>query len=86
MSNTGNKNVIRWLAVEARDVSAVGQFVYGVRSTGIYCTPACSARTAGPESVGFFDTPEDARRHGSRACEKCDPDQVEWVIAAGRWM
>ena len=76
MSDAGEKDTVRWQAVAARDVSAVGQFVYGVRSTGIYCTPACSARPAGPESVRFFDTPEQARRNGFRACKKCDPDQA----------
>src|SRR5262249_24994039 len=31
----------RWRAVERRDRSADGMFVYAVRSTGVYCRPSC---------------------------------------------
>lgn len=34
----------RWEAVRARDVRADGHFVYGVRSTGVYCQPSSTAR------------------------------------------
>ena len=33
-----------WRAVAARDRAADGQFVYAVRSTGIYCRPSCPSR------------------------------------------
>ncbi|MGI8589756.1 MAG: Ada metal-binding domain-containing protein, partial [Nakamurella sp.] len=32
-------------AVQTRDARFDGQFVTAVRSTGIYCRPACPART-----------------------------------------
>ena len=34
----------RWAAVQARDARADGHFVYGVRTTGVYCRPSSSAR------------------------------------------
>jgi len=34
----------RWQAVQDRDANADGQFVFAVRSTGIYYRPSCPAR------------------------------------------
>ncbi|MFN8006894.1 MAG: Ada metal-binding domain-containing protein [Terriglobia bacterium] len=34
----------RWEAVCRRDSSADGQFVFAVKSTGIYCRPSCPSR------------------------------------------
>ena len=36
----------RWHAVQARDTAATGHFVYAVRTTGVYCQPACKSRLA----------------------------------------
>ena len=49
-------------------------FITGVLSTGIYCLPSCRARKPKPENVQFFDTIEQARAAGLRACKKCRPD------------
>ena len=65
----------RWLAVVARDPTADGQFVYSVRTTGVYCRPSCAARAARPENVGFHLTAADAERAGFRPCLRCRPDQ-----------
>ena len=37
----------RWAAVLARNPKADGEFVYSVKSTGVYCRPSCagSSRT-----------------------------------------
>jgi len=66
----------RWRAVEQRDVGASGLFVYGVRSTGIYCRPGCGARRALRANVEFYATPGDAVTAGYRACKRCRPDQA----------
>lgn len=63
----------RWLAVQARDASADGRFVYGVTSTGIYCRPSCPSRRPRADRVAFFGTPDAAERAGFRACRRCDP-------------
>lgn len=65
----------RWAAVRARDPAADGQFVYSVRSTGVYCRPSCAARPARPENVAFHPSTADAERAGFRACKRCQPDQ-----------
>ncbi len=65
----------RWLAVQARDKAADGQFVYAVTSTGIYCRPSCSARQALPENVQFHHDCPAAEAAGFRACLRCKPNQ-----------
>ena len=50
----------RWARVLARDASADGQFVYAVKTTGVYCQPSSPSRLPRPENVEFFDTPADA--------------------------
>ena len=66
----------RWTSVVARDRAADGQFVYAVRTTGVYCRPSCASRTARPENVEFHATAADAERAGFRACKRCRPDQA----------
>ena len=66
----------RWAAVATRDRRADGQFVYAVRTTGVFCRPSCPARTARPENVCFHSTAADARRAGFRPCLRCRPHQV----------
>ncbi len=66
----------RWQAVLARDASADGSFVLGVRTTGIYCRPSCPARHPRRERVVFFDLPEAAEQAGFRACRRCRPQQM----------
>jgi AraC family transcriptional regulator, regulatory protein of adaptative response / methylated-DNA-[protein]-cysteine methyltransferase len=63
----------RWRAVQSRDRGADGVFVYGVRSTGIYCRPSCPSRKPRPEQVVFFPLPEAAEQKGFRACRRCRP-------------
>lgn len=65
----------RWAAVVARDRNADGQFVYAVTTTGVYCRPACGARTPRPENVRFHATAASAEQAGFRACKRCRPDQ-----------
>ncbi len=63
-----------WKAVLGRDRSFDGLFVYGVRSTGVYCRPSCGARRPGRDRVVFFDSADEARAEGFRACRRCLPD------------
>ena len=62
-------------AVAQRDVRLDGMFVYGVRSTGIYCRPSCPARRPHPKKVIIFAVPDAAERAGFRACRRCHPRQ-----------
>ena len=64
-----------WNAVQHRDASKDGAFVYGVVTTGVYCKPSCASRRALRKNVRFYATPADAERDGLRACLRCKPDQ-----------
>ncbi len=72
-----------WRAVLARDRSADGQFVYAVKSTGVYCRPSCPSRRPKRESVEFFEKSADAKRAGYRSCLRCLPDQPD---AQSKWI
>lgn len=63
----------RWPSIVARDASADGKFFYGVKTTGVYCRPACAARLARPENVEFFEIQEAAEKAGYRPCKRCKP-------------
>ncbi|MGI8587742.1 MAG: bifunctional DNA-binding transcriptional regulator/O6-methylguanine-DNA methyltransferase Ada [Chloroflexia bacterium] len=62
-----------WQAVVEKDRRMDGAFVYGVRSTGIYCRPSCPSRRPGRAQVRFFAGPEVAEADGFRACLRCRP-------------
>ncbi|MFN8591738.1 MAG: bifunctional DNA-binding transcriptional regulator/O6-methylguanine-DNA methyltransferase Ada [Thermomicrobiales bacterium] len=66
----------RWQAVVARDRASDGQFVLGVRTTGIYCRPSCSAKLPNRGNVEFFTNAAAAERAGFRPCKRCDPRAV----------
>ncbi|KAE8152622.1 metal binding domain of Ada-domain-containing protein [Aspergillus avenaceus] len=69
----------RWLALTQRAPSSHSSFLYGVKSTKIYCRPTCSARLARRANVVFYDTVEQARRDGFRPCKRCEPDNPGFV-------
>ncbi|KIH87137.1 hypothetical protein SPBR_05072 [Sporothrix brasiliensis 5110] len=63
----------KWRAVTARDAAADGLFVYGVRTTRIYCRPNCKARLARRANVRYYANPHTAEAAGYRACKRCKP-------------
>src|SRR5690242_17601550 len=65
---------IYWQAVLARDPAADGTFVYGVRSTGVYCRPTCPSRRPRQAQVRYFYGPAAAEGAGFRPCKRCTPD------------
>ncbi|MBC2775306.1 Ada metal-binding domain-containing protein [Rhizobium sp. AQ_MP] len=67
----------QWQAIVDRDASEDGNFVYGVRSTGIFCRPSCPSRPARPENVVIHPTTKAARESGFRACLRCRPAEPE---------
>ncbi|MBV6288553.1 bifunctional DNA-binding transcriptional regulator/O6-methylguanine-DNA methyltransferase Ada [Pseudomonas aegrilactucae] len=56
----------RWQALLARDPAADPLFVYGVRTTGVYCRASSPSRLPRIENVEFFDTAEQAEAAGYR--------------------
>ncbi|MFU2314476.1 bifunctional DNA-binding transcriptional regulator/O6-methylguanine-DNA methyltransferase Ada [Rahnella sp. PCH160] len=61
----------RWQAVVSGDVKADGQFVYAVKTTGIYCAPSCPSRQPNPENIEYYDDAEAAEQAGFRPCKRC---------------
>lgn len=66
----------RYRAMSSRDARFDGQFITGVRSTGIYCRPSCPAMTPHARNVTFYRTAAAAHEAGLRACKRCQPDAV----------
>ena len=56
-----------------RDTSFEGIFFVGVRTTGIFCRPTCSAKKPARVNVDFFPTPNEALLGGYRPCLRCHP-------------
>ena len=67
----------RWAAIVARDPKADGLFVYGVKTTGVYCRPSSASRLPRPENIQFFDTPAQAEAAGYRASKRASGDQTQ---------
>lgn len=63
----------RWKAFVDRDKTADGCFYYGVKTTGIFCRPSCSAKLPNRENVEYYLSCQEAQASGYRACQKCRP-------------
>ena len=70
----GKRAARRWEAVNNRLRPFEGSFVFGVRTTKIYCRPSCPARRPKPENILFFSSPREAEAAGYRACLRCRPN------------
>jgi AraC family transcriptional regulator, regulatory protein of adaptative response / methylated-DNA-[protein]-cysteine methyltransferase len=55
------------------DASYDGVFYTGVRTTGIFCRPSCTARKPKPRNIEFFGSVKDVLFAGYRACLRCKP-------------
>jgi len=72
-------NVELWRAIKRRDYRYDEAFVFGVRSTEIYCRPSCPARTPKRDQVAFFLDSSLAERAGYRACKRCRPNDASFA-------
>ncbi len=73
-------------ALVRRDSSYEGVFWVGVRTTGIFCRPSCTARKPLRQNVEFFPRVADALTSGYRPCKRCRPlvargDTPDWVAS-----
>ena len=71
-----------WRQVEQHDARADGQFVYAVRSTGIYCRPSCPSRRPAQRNVAFYPGANEAEQAGYRPCKRCHPQAMHPEAAA----
>ncbi|CNE16498.1 bifunctional regulatory protein/DNA repair protein [Yersinia intermedia] len=65
-----------WDAIVNRDKTADGQFVYAVKTTGVYCRPSCPSRQAKAENIEFFADNHAAEQAGYRPCKRCQPTEL----------
>ena len=63
----------RWQVISRRET---GDFVYSVRTTGVYCRPTCPSRLPKPENVRFHASCDAAESAGFRACLRCKPREA----------
>ena len=75
---TSNKETdkARWDAVCERNAQFDGEFVFAVRTTGIFCRPSCPSRRAKRENVAFYESNSEAESAGYRACQRCRPTEM----------
>jgi AraC family transcriptional regulator of adaptative response/methylated-DNA-[protein]-cysteine methyltransferase len=69
-----------------RDSTFEGIFVAAVRTTGIFCRPACPARKPRRENIEFYASAGEAMERGYRPCRVCRPlvplgENPDWVKA-----
>ncbi len=63
-------------AFESRDASYDGVFFIGVRTTGIFCRPSCTARKPLLKNIEYFNNVREALFAGYRSCKRCRPLEV----------
>jgi AraC family transcriptional regulator of adaptative response/methylated-DNA-[protein]-cysteine methyltransferase len=68
----------------AGDEDYEGIFFTAVKTTGIFCRPACPARKPKPQNVEFFASAQEALFAGFRPCKRCRPMQP--VGASPEWL
>lgn len=71
-------------ALVNRDSSFEGIFFSGIRTTGIFCRPTCTARKPREENVEYFSSTKSAIDSGYRPCKVCRPmekygENPEWI-------
>ena len=60
-------------ALLKRDTSLEGIFYFGVKTTGIFCRPSCTARKPLKQNVEYFNSIQSAMQSGYRPCKICSP-------------
>ncbi|HJO93907.1 MAG TPA: methylated-DNA--[protein]-cysteine S-methyltransferase [Victivallales bacterium] len=71
---------IMYKALINKDSSFEGIFFVGVKTTGIFCRPTCTARKPKKENVEFFSTSKEALDYGYRPCRMCHPMEMYGTI------
>ncbi|MBK8490884.1 MAG: bifunctional transcriptional activator/DNA repair protein Ada [Saprospirales bacterium] len=76
MQITDHKTIAKYYtALIEKDSQFTGIFYVGVKTTGIFCIPTCTARKPKMENVVFFSTTKEMLQNGFRPCKVCKPTQ-----------
>lgn len=86
MINTLPDETTMYEALVNKDSNFEGLFFVGVKSTGIFCRPTCTARKLKKGNVEFFPSTREALLNGYRPCKLCHPlgnrgEAPEWLKA-----
>jgi AraC family transcriptional regulator, regulatory protein of adaptative response / methylated-DNA-[protein]-cysteine methyltransferase len=65
----------------SRDQDYDGRFFTGVRTTGIYCRPACPVRPAQGRNVEYYPSAAAAEAAGYSPCLRCRPEAAPFSPA-----
>jgi AraC family transcriptional regulator of adaptative response/methylated-DNA-[protein]-cysteine methyltransferase len=63
-----------------KDSNYEGIFFAGIKTTGIFCRPSCTARKPKIENVEYFPSVNEALQNGYRPCKVCHPLQHKGEI------
>lgn len=73
----GLNEAAKYHAVLENDKKYDGMFYFAVKNTHAYCRPSCAELRPSQKACLFFDTVEEAKLHGYRACKRCQPDRLK---------
>ena len=63
-----------------KDSQFEGVFFAGIKTTGIFCRPSCTAKKPRKENVEYFESSKEALANGYRPCKVCRPLQQIGVV------
>lgn len=74
----------KWQAIMLNDANYNDEFLYAVKTTGIFCRPSCKSRAPKRENVLIFQNAGQALSANFRPCKRCKPTghrlpDYEWV-------
>ncbi|AOH56285.1 AraC family transcriptional regulator [Peribacillus muralis] len=80
-----------WKAIEDCDEAYDDHFLYGVKTTGIFCRPSCKSRVPNKENVKIFKNASMALEEDFRPCKRCKPEGLnlpieEWIEHIAEWL
>lgn len=64
----------KYNAVINNDRRYDNEFIYAVKSTGIFCRPSCPSKPPLNINVSYYENSQDALNAGYRPCKRCRPD------------
>jgi AraC family transcriptional regulator of adaptative response/methylated-DNA-[protein]-cysteine methyltransferase len=70
-------NDIMYQALLDKNSQYEGLFYAGIKTTGIFCRPTCTARKPKKDNVEFFESVKDALSNGYRPCKICHPLEMQ---------
>lgn len=73
MNQTLPNTETMYTALLEKDSTYEGIFFVGVKTTGIFCRPTCTARKPKKQNVEFYPSTQEALLHGYRPCKICHP-------------